>query len=129
MGLLGRRYFGCRGCVSFYAKGDISLLVGNMEIQTVIQDFESSIPLPMISHQNSGRRMIPVTEIESGITAHLGRHVDLSFGYFLSAWHDLGFRDEYDFSVGPGGGFQLSHYDDANILGFDGFFARVEVTY
>ena len=37
-------------------------------------------------------------------------------------------RDEYDFVAGAGG-FQLSHYDDANILGFDGLFARAEITY
>lgn len=68
--------------------------------------------------------MIPVTEIEAGLTAYLGNHVQLSSGYFLSAWHDLGFRDEYDF-----GQFQLSHYDDANILAFDGFFARAELSF
>jgi hypothetical protein len=36
-------------------------------------------------------------------------------------------RDEYNFSNIPG--IQLSHYDDANILGFDGFFARVDVRF
>ena len=50
----------------------------------------------------------------------------MSAGYFISAWHDLGMRDEYGFDV-PG--LQLSHYDDANILGFDGFFARVDVAF
>ena len=58
-------------------------------------------------------------------------HSTFSAGYMLSAWHDLGFRDE------PVLGRQalnpvdvlVSHYDDANILGFDGFFARVEFAY
>ena len=132
VGVLGRRYFGCRGWLSAYAKGDISLLVGDMDIQTNVFDFESSVPITqnVISHRNNGRRVIPVTEIEAGLTAHLGRHVHLSSGYFIAAWHDLGMRDTYDFAAAGGaGGFQLSHYDDANILGFDGFFARAEVTY
>ncbi len=130
VGLLGRRYFGCRGLISAYAKGDISLLVGDLDIQaTTINDPDGSSPLAVTSHRNSGRRIIPVTEIEAGLTAHLGRHVHLSSGYFLSAWHDLGFRDEYNFGGPGGGGFQLLNYDDANILGFDGFFARAELTY
>lgn len=130
VGLLGRRYFGCRGLISAYAKGDISLLVGDMNIQTTtINDPDGSAPSTAISHRNSGRRVIPVTEIEAGLTAHLGNHVNLSSGYFLSAWHDLGFRDEYNWTAGNSGGFQWLNYDDANILGFDGFFARAEVTY
>lgn len=128
VGVLGRRYFGCSGCVSAYARGDISLLVGNMKIRTDIQDFESSVPQfqDVVSHRNSGRRMIPVTEIEAGLTVHLCRSVQISSGYFVSAWHDLGMRDEYDFQ---GGGFQLALYDDANILGFDGLFARAEIMF
>ncbi|MCH7751015.1 MAG: hypothetical protein IH898_02515 [Planctomycetes bacterium] len=130
VGILGRRYFGQSGLMSAYAKCDISLLVGNMDIQTItIDNPDGSAPLAVVSHSNSGRRIIPVTEIEAGLTAHISNHVHLSSGYFLSAWHDLGFRDEYNFLGPQGGGFQLSHYDDANILGFDGFFARAEVTY
>ncbi len=131
VGLLGRRYFGCRGLISAYARGDISLLVGDMDIQTTaINDPDGSSPNAVTSHSNSGRRIIPVTEIEAGLTAQIGNHVHLSSGYFLSAWHDLGFRDAYNWTGPPqGGGFQLLNYDDANILGFDGFFARAEVTY
>ena len=133
VGLLGRRYFGKRGFASIYAKGDISLLVGDVDIYTdTINDPDGTAPFAARSHENHGRRMIPVTEIEAGLSAHIGCHVTLSAGYFLSAWHDLGFRDEYNW-VGPdgggGGGFQLSHYDDANILGFDGLFARAEVAF
>jgi len=130
VGLLGRRYFGQRGLMSAYARCDISVLVGDMHIETTtITDPDGSAPLSAISHINSGRRVIPVTEIEAGLTAHIGNHVHLSSGYFLSAWHDLGFRDEYNWAGPGGGGFQLLSYDDANILGFDGLFARVELTY
>ncbi len=124
IGLLGRRYFGQSGYVSAYAKGDLSLLVGDMDIFATFTDIAGE-GLTTIVHSNTGRRVIPVTEIEAGLTAHLGKHVNLSSGYFISAWHDLGFRDEYNF----GGNFQLLMYDDANILGFDGYFARAEVTY
>ena len=128
VGVLGRRYFGCNGWLSAYAKGDISVLVGDMDIQT--ETITGTGAISAISHRNFGRRVIPVTEIEAGLTAHLGRHIHLSSGYFLSAWHDLGMRDTYDFAAAGGlGGFQLSHYDDANILGFDGLFARAEITY
>ncbi len=123
IGLLGRRYIGRRGLASIYAKGDLSILVGDMDIRTDTQEVANQDPL-LRSHENSARRVIPVTEIEAGMTAHLGNHISLSSGYFLAAWHDLGFRDTYDY-----GQFQLSHYDDANILGFDGFFARAEVAY
>lgn len=133
VGLLGRRYIGRQGFMSVYAKGDLSLLVGNMNIRTDTSDDAGATVVPFErSHSNSGRRMIPVTEIEAGATAHLGNHVQLSAGYFLSAWHDLGFRDTYNFpgpAGGGGGGFQLGNYDDANILGFDGLFARAEITY
>ncbi len=134
VGLLGRRYIGRRGLLSVYGKGDITLLVGDMDIRTTtIQDPDGTAPFTALSHRNSARRVIPVTEIEAGLTAHLGNHIQLSSGYFISAWHDLGMRDEYDFenpaAAGGGAQYQLSHYDDANILGFDGFFARAEVSY
>ncbi len=129
-GLMGRRYFGRRGLASIYAKGDISLLVGDMHIRTDTQDVDGG-GLLLRSHENTARRVIPVTEIEAGVSAHVGNHITLSSGYFIAAWHDLGMRDEYDFEDPATGGsqFQLSHYDDANILGFDGFFARAEVAY
>jgi hypothetical protein len=123
---LGRRYIGRRGLASIYAKGDLSLLVGNMHIRTDTQDLSSPGQPLLRSHENSARRVIPVTEIEAGVSGHLGEHITLSSGYFIAAWHDLGMRDTYTFEEGP---FQLSHYDDANILGFDGFFARAEVAY
>jgi hypothetical protein len=126
-GLLGRRYIGRNGWFSIFAKGDISLLVGDMDIQTITTDDPDGNPVVARSHSNSGRRVIPVTEIEAGGAMDLTNNIRLSAGYFIAAWHDLGMRDEYDFSGVPG--LQLSHYDDANILGFDGFFARAEVAF
>ena len=126
-GLLGRRYIGRNGWFSLFAKGDVSLLVGDMDIRTDTTDNLGGVPVTSRSHSNSGRRVIPVTEIEAGGSLDLTSNVRMSAGYFISAWHDLGMRDEYSFAGVPG--LQLSHYDDANILGFDGFFARVDVAF
>jgi hypothetical protein len=53
----------------------------------------------------------------------------------MTAWHDLGFRNAFDVcdcatanSTTPTP-LLATHNDDANILGFDGFFARIEVGY
>jgi hypothetical protein len=119
VGLLGRRYFGRRGLFSAYAKGDWSLLFGEMETDVFITNNAGTAFI-----HNEGDRIVPVTNIELGLTAHIGARGSLSAGYFWEAWHDLGMRDEYDFNQ-----FELSHYDDANILGFDGLFARAEVTF
>ncbi len=119
VGLMGRRYIGRRGLVSLYAKGDWSLLVGDYDIVTTVTNAAGSAFL-----RSSCENIVPVTEIELGGTVHLGCHASVSAGYFWAAWHDLGMREEYDFDQ-----FQISTYDDANILGFDGLFARAEVTF
>ncbi|MCA9236579.1 MAG: hypothetical protein KDA44_13980 [Planctomycetales bacterium] len=121
IGLAGRRYFGKRGLFSLYAKGDWSLLVGQIDIETLVTDAASS---STAFARTSCDHIVPVTEIELGGTVHLGCHASVSAGYFWSAWHDLGMREEYDFNQ-----FQTSHYDDANILGFDGLFVRGEVAF
>jgi hypothetical protein len=118
-GLEGRRYFGQQRWCSAYVKGDISLLLGQMHQQ--IQRIDQN---QFVTTQTAqGRRIIPVTEIEAGITTQLTRTAFISAGYLFSAWHDLGFRDQFDFASVT---LLEDQYDDANILGFDGFFARVE---
>ncbi len=123
-GLEGRRYLGRSGMFSIFLRGDISLLVGNVDIQT-----QRNVPqtggADIVNIQTfSARNIIPVTEIRGGITGHLSRNTLFSAGYFLSAWHDLGFRDQFDFPV-----FLETEYDDANILGFDGLFVRIETAF
>ena len=119
VGLAGRRYFGKRGLFSLYAKGDWSLLLGQIDIETLVTN-----PGGTAYARTSCDHIVPVTEIELGGTVHIGCHASVSAGYFWSAWHDLGMREEYDFNQ-----FQTSHYDDANILGFDGLFVRGEVAF
>ncbi|MAT71612.1 MAG: hypothetical protein CMJ58_19060 [Planctomycetaceae bacterium] len=121
IGLAGRRYFGKKGLFSLYAKGDWSLLVGEINVETLVTNAASSTTA---FHRTSCDHIVPVTEIEMGGTVHLGCHANITAGYFWSAWHDLGMREEYDFA-----NFQIDSYDDANILGFDGLFVRGEVTF
>jgi hypothetical protein len=126
-GLEGRRYFGPGLCGSIFLKGDISLLLGdvNLREQRIVTDLGTSVTPDTVQTQTATfRNVIPVTEIETGMSVEMLRGVSLTTGYLWSAWHDLGFRDQFDF-----GTFLETNYDDANILGFDGFFARLEAKY
>jgi hypothetical protein len=126
LGLEGRRYFFPNGCMSVYLKGDLSVLLGDVDVQAVRVTDDPSTPDPDTINTQSfeTRQIIPVTEIETGLTGHITCNTSVTTGYIFSAWHDLGFRDEFNFPT-----LMETHYDDANILGFDGFFARMEVAY
>jgi hypothetical protein len=120
VGLQGRRYFGKNGWCSAYLKGDISILLGQMH-QEVRQLRELGDVLFL---EAQGRRIIPVTEIEAGASVQISRSSLFSAGYLFSAWHDLGFRDQFELQT-----LVESQSDDANILGFDGLFVKLEVGY
>jgi hypothetical protein len=127
VGLEGRRYFCDNGCFSIYLKGDISVLLGDVELAAVRTTFDPTDPEePSTFNRQTfeSRQIIPVTEIETGLTGHITRNASITTGYLFSAWHDLGFRDEFAFPT-----LMETSYDDANILGFDGFFARLEVAF
>ena len=123
--LEGRRYFFDNGAVSLYLKGDLSVLWGDLELQDIRTDEGGTAPDTITVQSIECRHIIPVTELEAGLSGQVTCNSRLSAGYLLSAWHDLGFRNEFDV-VNPN--FPL-RYDDANILGFDGFFARYEWNY
>lgn len=117
-GLEGRRYFFKDGWLSIYGKGNISLLLGDVNVSSI-----RSTDDPVVNTQTfHTRQIIPVTELEGGLTAQVSRSTAITAGYLFAAWHDLGFRDEHELNT-----LLPTTYDDANILGFDGFFARVEV--
>jgi hypothetical protein len=127
VGLEGRRYFFPNGCMSVYLKGDISLLLGDVELAAArtVDDPTTPEPVDLLNTQTfETRQIIPVTEIETGLTGHITCNASVTAGYLFSAWHDLGFRDEFNFPT-----LMETRYDDGNILGFDGFFARLEVAY
>jgi Legionella pneumophila major outer membrane protein precursor len=124
-GLEGRRYFGHDGWFSVFAKGDLSLLLGDLDLNTERRLTNGIAPDQRVIESMHATQIVPVTELEAGITASVTCRSTFSAGYMLSAWHDLGFRDE-----GVRANVQdVNNYDDANILGFDGFFARYEWAY
>jgi hypothetical protein len=124
-GLEGRRYFCKDGWLSLYGKGNISLLYGTVDIKTIRGTFDPSTgPTAFNSQTFTNRQIIPVTDIEAGLTAQVTCHSAITAGYLMSAWHDLGMRDQDQLNT-----LLPISYDDANILGFDGFFARVEVAF
>ncbi|RIK80780.1 MAG: hypothetical protein DCC67_08915 [Planctomycetota bacterium] len=120
IGILGRRYLGKRGLFSLYGKGDLSVLFGDVDIETLVTDPGGTAFL-----RTSNDITVPVTEVELGASAHLNQFATLSAGYFWAGWHDLGMSPTYHFN----NAFQITHFDDANILGFNGFFARAEVAF
>lgn len=124
-GLEGRRYFFKDGWLSIYGKGDISLLLGDVNISSIRSVDDPSTALsPDVTNTQTfrTRQIIPVTELEAGLTGQVTCHTAITAGYLFTAWHDLGFRDEEELNT-----LLPLRYDDANILGFDGFFIRAEI--
>jgi hypothetical protein len=100
------------------------LLLGDVELAARRRVFDDGELQTLNTQTFDTRQIIPVTEIETGLTGHVTCNTSITMGYLFSAWHDLGFRDEFTFPT-----LMETSYDDANILGFDGFFARLEVAY
>lgn len=126
-GLEGRRYFFCDGWLSIYGKGNISLLLGDVHMNT---SRESDSGATFVSQTFVNREIIPVTELEAGLTAQVSCHCAFTAGYLFTGFHDLGFRNAIDVcdcddgaTVSP---LLATHHDDANILGFNGLFIRAE---
>lgn len=118
-GLTGRRYFGRTGVLSAYLRGDISLLLGDVEHGVAANPAFTDVSI-------TTTEVIPVTEIEAGLTGYVTQNICVSAGYLLSAWHDLGHRAEYLYSNSPT---QVVSMDDANMMMFDGFFIRATAAF
>jgi len=121
LGIEGRRY--CRdGAFSFFAKGNLSLLLGEYDLKE--SRFTPSVaPALTENYFDSHARVIPVAEIELGGNYQLSQHISASAGYLFQAWWDLGAFEQI-----PGNVF-LNPIDDSNIMSFDGLFARIEVNF
>ncbi|TWT97040.1 hypothetical protein Pla108_28170 [Botrimarina colliarenosi] len=118
-GMTGRRYIGRSGMLSAYIKGDISLLLGDVKYGVAGGPGFTDVSL-------TTTQVIPVTEIEAGLTGYITQNISVSGGYLLSAWHDLGHRAEYNTAVTPS---QIYSMDDANMMTLDGFFLRATAAY
>ena len=121
LGIEGRRY--CRdGALSFFARGSMSLLLGEYDLKETRFD-PTSVPGTTDNYFDSHARVIPVAEIELGGTYQVSQRISASVGYLFQAWWDLGAFEQI-----PGNVF-LNPIDDSNIMSFDGLFARVEVCF
>ena len=124
-GLEGRRYFGKKYRASLFLKSDVSLLLGNVNIANT-RNVAGLVNTTILDTT----QIIPVLDIVAGGTVSVSDRISVSGGYLFSAWHDLGMRDTFDILDDPG--FQQPTdltFDDANILGFDGYFVRAEVSF
>ena len=125
VGLLGRRYCGPCNQFSLFTKGTGALLIGQYNIRRALVNEGTDItPAVTTIREDSLARLIPNAEIEVGGTWQVNRHASLSAGYFYQAWFDLGSSPEI-----VGANLDFGNLDDANILGFDGFFARFELMF
>ncbi len=124
-GLEGTRYIGRQQRFAVFAKGDISLLLGTVNIEAIEGTNPAGVP-PSVNRTTrfSSNQIIPVLDIEAGGTFFVTDRLTVAAGYLFSAWHDLGMRDTFDVLNG-----QTPTFDDANILGFDGYFVRTEFAF
>lgn len=120
VGLEGRRYF--RGCdrLSLFARTNFSLLLGeNTLTQKLIVTSSDISPETTETLTDSHDRIIPVAEIELGGDWQMSNCLRLSAGYLFQAWWDLGEFEQISVT-------DFQTQSNANIMGFDGLFARVE---
>ncbi len=118
VGVTGRRYIGQNQFLSIFAASDVSLLLGDLEMTN------SQINNGVVTNFST-TQIVPVLDIEAGGTLQVTNNLSLSAGYLFSAWFDLGMRD----TIVPNSVEAGAFWDDANILGFDGFFARAELSF
>jgi hypothetical protein len=123
VGVQGRRYFGCTGLFSLYAKASQGLLIGDFRMsRTLIKPGNSDTATQIGNQFENSSRMVPVTDIEVGGTWQIAPYTFLSAGYFFQCWWDLGQAE----TIGPG---PTGTLNSANILGFDGLFVRGEMLF
>lgn len=120
VGLEGTRYLGRQQRFAVFAKSDMSLLLGTVRLEQITGVGTT----PGITTRFSSTQLIPVLDIEAGGTFFVTDRLTVSAGYLFSAWVDLGMRDTFDMFNGTG-----PMFDDANILGFDGYFTRAEFAF
>jgi Legionella pneumophila major outer membrane protein precursor len=120
VGIEGRRFFGCDGCFSLFVRSNFALLLGQNDINETRFTPGNDSPNLTERYVDSHDRIIPVAEIELGGNWDVTCNTTLSLGYMFQAWWDLGAFEQVQGNI-----FQ-NPIDDANIMSFDGLFARLE---
>ncbi len=122
VGIEGRRHFGESYRWSAYGKSNLALLLGQYDVTlTKFTPAAQSTSLQTYSYD----RVVPVIDLEVGISRQIGKRTLVTAGYFFQAWIDVSTVNTIQFV----GNLNSAQLDDANIMSFDGFMLRVERTF
>ncbi len=123
IGFQTRRYLGQNGFWSLYGRGSQALLIGDYRMSRQLSIPSDGTTANQITNQfDRYSRMIPVTDIEVGLSWQAAPYTFVSVGYFWQCWWDLGQAENIS-------GTNFGPLDSANILGFDGLFVRGEMLF
>jgi hypothetical protein len=125
IGIEGRRYMGEMQRWSAYGKGTLSLLLGQYDVEQRL----TTVGAPNTTSRQSYNytRIVPVIDLEVGLSRQLGKKTLLTAGYFMQVWIDASTVNNLN---QPGVGILgPANVDDANMTMFDGFMLRVERTF
>jgi hypothetical protein len=122
VGIEGRRYFGENYRWSAYGKSNVALLLGQYDV--TLSKFTPAAQATSLQTYNY-TRIVPMIDIEVGVSRQIGKRTLVTAGYFFQAWFDVSTINTIDFV----GALNANPLDDANIMSFDGFMLRVEHTF
>jgi hypothetical protein len=121
----GRRFFGDCNRWSLFGKSGMALLLGDYSSTNTKIVPDSTPGLIINTRTDNYRRLIPMMEIDVGVSRQFGTNTLVTAGYFFQAWWDLGMYAEVDNIITTG----ISAEDDSNIMALDGFMLRIEHTF
>lgn len=122
VGIEGRRYFGENYRWSAYGKSNAALLLGQYDV-TLSKYTPAAQAFSLQTYNYT--RIVPVLDIEVGLSRQIGKKTLITAGYFFQAWIDVSTVNTIQFV----GNLNDSQIDDANIMSFDGFMLRIEHTF
>jgi hypothetical protein len=124
IGIQARRYIGESQRFSVYAKGSMSLLLGQFHgSRTQNIPGDTLTPTSITTANDNTSRVIPVTDIEVGGSYQLYPQFFVSAGYFVQCWWDLGYGE----TIGTGAVTSFGALDTSNIMAWTGLFVRAEM--
>jgi hypothetical protein len=124
IGIQARRYIGASQRFSVYAKGSMSLLLGQFHgSRTQNVPGDTLTPTSITTANDNTSRVIPVTDIEVGGSYQLCPQFFVSAGYFVQCWWDLGYGE----TIGTGAVTSFGALDTSNIMAWTGLFVRAEL--
>lgn len=122
VGIEGRRHFGENYRWSAYGKSNLALLLGQYDV--TLTKFTPAAQATSTQTYNYDR-VVPVIDLEVGLSRQIGKRTLLTAGYFFQAWIDVSTINTIQFV----GNLNDSQLDTANIMSFDGFMLRIEHTF